>query len=129
MNSNNNRELPKVNALLRNKPVSITNSHPGLAKGLSAVLDPVGDALGKGLRPIGAGVETLTKPVTGAVGGATRPVLGKVAGERDEKMEVLGGDNKDSYEHGKSTLGGHLQTGDNPLGLDQTGKFGFRDEK
>lgn len=74
------------------------------------------------------GVETLTKPITSAVGGITRPILGPVVGEKEEKAEVLGGDNKDSYEHGKDSLGGRLQTGDNPLGLDESGKWGFREE-
>jgi hypothetical protein len=67
-------------------------------------------------------------PLTNAVGGITKPALGPVAGTKEEKAEVIGGDNKDSYEHGKDSLGGQLQTGDNPLGLDQTGKFGFREE-
>ena len=80
------------------------------------------------LRPVGIGVETITKPIVSGVGGITRPALGPVAGEKQEKAEVLGGDNKDSYEHGKDGLGGRLQTGDNPLGLDQSGKWGFREE-
>ena len=73
-------------------------------------------------------METLTKPVASAVGGITRPILGPVVGKKEEKAEVLGGDNKDSYEHGKDSLGGRLQTGDNPLGLDESGKWGFREE-
>ena len=81
------------------------------------------------LSPVGAVVGTVTKPVTSTVGSITRPALGPVAGEKSEKMEVLGGDNKDSYEHGKDSLGGRVQEADNPLGLDQTGKFGFREEK
>lgn len=89
----------------------------------------MGNALGTGLRPVGAVVETVTKPVSDVVGGITKPMLGPIAGAKEEKMEVLGGNNKDSYEHGKQGLGGREQTGDNPLGLDQTGKFGFRDEK
>jgi len=95
---------------------------------LAPVLDPVGKGLGTVLRPIGVGVETLTKPVVSAVGGITRPILGPVLGQKEEKAEVLGGDNKDSYEHGKDSLGGRLQTGDNPMGLDQSGKWGFREE-
>jgi hypothetical protein len=83
--------------------------------------------LGTGLRPIGVGVETITKPLTNAVGGITKPVLGPIVGSKDEKMEVLGGNNKDSYEHTKESIGGKLQTGDNPLGLDQTGRWGFRE--
>ena len=73
------------------------------------------------------GVETITMPLTNAVGGITKPVLGPIAGSKDEKMEVLGGNNKDSYEHTKESIGGKLQTGDNPLGLDQTGRWGFRE--
>jgi hypothetical protein len=61
------------------------------------------------------------------VGGITKPVLGPIAGTKDEKAEVLGGNNLDSYERGKQSLGGNLQTGDNPLGLDQTGKWGFQE--
>jgi hypothetical protein len=53
--------------------------------------------------------------------------LAPIAGDDDEKMEVLGGKNLDSYEHGKQGLGGRVQDAENPLGLDQTGKFGFRD--
>jgi len=39
-------------------------------------------------------------------------------------MDVLGGKNKDSYE-GPEKIAGKEQTGDNPLGLDQTGRWGF----
>jgi len=92
---------------------------------------PVGDALGKGLgtvlSPVGAVVGTITKPVGNAVGGITKPVLGPVTGTQEEKAEVLGGGNKDSYEQGKQSLGGGVQSGENPLGLDQTGKWGFRE--
>ena len=99
--------------------------HLGL---LAPLLDPVGNVLGTGLRPIGVGVETITKPLTNTVGRITKPVLGPVVGSKDERMEVLGGNNKDSYEHTKDSIGGKLQTGDNPLGLDQTGRWGFREE-
>jgi hypothetical protein len=95
---------------------------------LKPVLDPVGKGLGTVLSPVGAVVSGITKPVTHVVGSVTKPALGPVAGTHEEKAEVLGGGNKDSYEHGKDGLGGRLQTGDNPLGLDQTGKFGFRDD-
>lgn len=84
--------------------------------------------MGTVLRPIGVGVETITKPITSTVGSITKPALGPVVGQKEEKAEVLGGNNKDSYEHGKDGLGGRLQTGDNPLGLDQSGKWGFREE-
>jgi hypothetical protein len=96
---------------------------------LQPVLDPVGKGLGTVLSPVGAVVSGITKPLTSVVGSVTKPALGPVVGTHEEKAEVLGGGNKDSYEHGKDSLGGRLQTGDNPLGLDQTGKFGFRDEK
>jgi hypothetical protein len=92
------------------------------------VLDPVGEGLNTVLSPVGAAVGTITKPLTKAVGGITKPALGPVAGEHEEKAEVLGGGNLDSYEHGKQGLGGRLQTGENPLGLDDTGKWGFREE-
>jgi hypothetical protein len=42
-------------------------------------------------------------------------------------MEVVGGKNKDSYA-GPEKIGGKEQTGDNPLGLDQSGRWGFEDE-
>lgn len=95
---------------------------------LAPVLDPVGKGVGTVLRPVGAGVETLTSPITKGVGGITKPALGPVAGSQEEKAEVLGGKNLDSYEHGKGGLGGRLQTADNPLGLDQSGKWGFQEE-
>lgn len=98
-------------------------------KGLLApLLDPVGNVLGTGLRPIGVGVEKLTSPLSSAIGGITKPALGPVVGTKDEKAEILGGNNKDSYEHKKESLGGKVQSGDNPLGLDQTGRWGFRDD-
>lgn len=65
--------------------------------------------------------------MTEGVGGITKPVLGPLAGKQEEKMEVIGGENKDSYAHGKDKLGGRLQTGENPLGLDDTGKWGFEE--
>jgi hypothetical protein len=80
------------------------------------------------LSPVGAVLGTVTKPLGNAVGGITKPVLGPVAGTTDEKAEPLGGKNYDSYEHSKDSLGGQVQTGENPLGLDQTGKWGFREE-
>ncbi|KAF2666247.1 hypothetical protein BT63DRAFT_428022 [Microthyrium microscopicum] len=92
---------------------------------LQPVLDPVGRGLGTVLSPVGAVVGGITKPLTSAVGGITKPVLAPVTGTKDEKAEVIGGGNKDSYEHGKMGLGGREQTGENPLGLDQTGKWGF----
>jgi len=82
---------------------------------LQPVLDPVGKGLGTVLSPVGAVVSGITKPLTSVVGSVTKPALGPVVGTHEE--------------HGKDSLGGRLQTGDNPLGLDQTGKFGFRDEK
>ena len=94
---------------------------------LAPVLDPVGKGLGTVLSPVGAVLGTVTKPLGNAVGGITKPALGPVTGTHEEKAEVIGGNNKDSYEHGKQSLGGRLQTGDNPLGLDQTGKWGFQE--
>jgi len=49
-------------------------------------------------------------------------------GKEEEKAEVLGGKNKDSYEK-KESIGGKEQTGDNPLGLDQTGRWGFAQDQ
>jgi len=96
---------------------------------LAPAADPVGKGLGTVLSPVGAVVGTATKPITSTVGGITKPALGPVTGDKSEKMEVLGGDNKDSYKHGKDSLGGRVQDAENPLGLDQTGKSGFREEK
>jgi hypothetical protein len=48
-------------------------------------------------------------------------------GNEEERMEVVGGKNKDSYA-GPEKIGGKEQTGDNPLGLDQTGRWGFEDD-
>jgi hypothetical protein len=42
-------------------------------------------------------------------------------------MEVVGGKNKDSY-GGPEKIGGKEQTGDNPLGLDQSGRWGFEED-
>ncbi|KAF2404311.1 hypothetical protein EJ06DRAFT_578967 [Trichodelitschia bisporula] len=95
---------------------------------LGTVLDPVGKGLQTVLSPVGAGVGVLTKPIAKGVGGITRPVIGPATGHKEEKMEVIGGNNKDSYVHGKDSLGKREQTADNPLGLDQTGKWGFRNE-
>jgi hypothetical protein len=95
---------------------------------LAPVLDPVGKGVETVLSPVGIVVSTITKPVTNAVGGITRPVVGPFTGNKEEKMEVLGGKNLDSYEHGKDSMGGREQTGDNPLGMDQSGKWGFREE-
>jgi hypothetical protein len=114
-----------VQSLQRSSLRTKTDKAIGL---LAPVLDPVGKGLGTVLRPVGVGVETITKPVGNALGGITRPALGPIAGEKEERAEVIGGNNKDSYEHGKQGLGGRLQTSDNPLGLDQTGKWGFREE-
>ncbi len=46
-------------------------------------------------------------------------------GEDHEKSEVLGGKNKDSYAQNNESIAGKEQTGENPLGLDQTGRWGF----
>lgn len=91
--------------------------------------DPLGKAVGTGLSPLGAGLGKVLQPVGNVVGGITKPALGPIAGNQEEKAEVLGGKNLDSYTHGKDSLGGRVQTADNPLGLDQTGKWGFQEEK
>ncbi|QDS70184.1 hypothetical protein FKW77_006401 [Venturia effusa] len=92
---------------------------------LKYIGDPLGKGLGTVLSPVGAGLGKVTGPLGNAVGGITKPALGPLLGEKEEKAEVLGGDNKDSYVHGKTTLGGHLQTGENPLGLNETGSNEF----
>ncbi|KAF2274760.1 uncharacterized protein EI97DRAFT_99369 [Westerdykella ornata] len=95
---------------------------------LSTVGDPIGKVLNTGLRPVGAPLEKVTKPLGDAVGGTTKPALGPLMGTKEERMEIIGGDNKDSYLHRPEKIAGKEQTGDNPLGLDQTGRWGFRDE-
>lgn len=95
---------------------------------LSGIGDPIGKGLETGLKPVGVALSPVTNTLGSSVGGITKPALGPLVGEKKERAEVLGGDNKDSYVHGKDSLGGRLQTGDNPLGLDQTGKWGFREE-
>lgn len=93
-------------------------------------LTTTGNVLGTALRPIGAPLEKgVTGPLGNALGGATRPALGPLMGEKDERSELLGGSNKDSYESKPETIAGKEQTGDNPLGLDQTGRWGFADDE
>ncbi|OSS48871.1 hypothetical protein B5807_06828 [Epicoccum nigrum] len=97
---------------------------------LSKIGDPVGSVLGTALRPIGAPLEKgVTGPLGNALGGATRPALGPLMGEKEERSELLGGDNKDSYESRPEKIAGKEQTGDNPLGLDQTGRWGFQEDE
>lgn len=92
-------------------------------------IHPTGKVLGTALRPIGAPLEKgVTGPLGNAVGGTTRGALGPLMGHEEEKSEVLGGKNKDSYEK-KESIGGKEQTGDNPLGLDQTGRWGFEGDQ
>jgi hypothetical protein len=89
-----------------------------------------GSVLGTALRPIGAPLEKgVTGPLGNALGGATRPALGPLMGEKEERSELLGGDNKDSYESRPEKIAGKEQTGDNPLGLDQTGRWGFQEDE
>ena len=96
---------------------------------LSKIGDPAGKVLGTALRPIGAPLEKgVTGPLGNALGNVTRPTLGPLMGEEHEKAEVLGGQNKDSYASGPDKIGGKEQTGGNPLGLDQSGRWGFEDE-
>jgi hypothetical protein len=88
-----------------------------------------GKVLGTALRPVGAPLEKgVTGPLGNALGNVTRPVLGPLMGDEEQKSELLGGKNKDSYESRPETIAGKEQTGDNPLGLDQTGRWGFEDE-
>jgi hypothetical protein len=47
-------------------------------------------------------------------------------GEKHEKSELLG---CDSYESKPESIAGKEQTGGNPLGLDQTGRWGFADDE
>ncbi|KAL1598702.1 hypothetical protein SLS60_007842 [Paraconiothyrium brasiliense] len=95
---------------------------------LAPLADPVGKALNTGLRPLGAPLEKITGPLGNAVGGSTRGALGPMLGEKEERSELLGGNNVDSYSK-KESLGGKEQTGQNPLGLDQTGRWGFEEGK
>ncbi|KAF2120172.1 hypothetical protein BDV96DRAFT_566808 [Lophiotrema nucula] len=95
---------------------------------LSPLGDPLGKALNTGLRPLGAPLEKVTGPLGNAVGGSTRGAVAPLLGEKKERMEAIGGDNKDSYEHKPEKIAGKEQTGENPLGLDQTGRWGFEDE-
>ncbi|KAI8932932.1 hypothetical protein NX059_010403 [Plenodomus lindquistii] len=95
---------------------------------LSKIGDPAGKVLGTALRPLGAPLEKgLTGPLGNALGGTTRGALGPLMGTEEEKSELLGGKNKDSYA-GEEKLGGREQTGENPLGLDQSGRWGFEEE-
>ncbi|KAH7406780.1 hypothetical protein DE146DRAFT_630069 [Phaeosphaeria sp. MPI-PUGE-AT-0046c] len=95
---------------------------------LSAVGDPAGRVLNTALRPIGYPLEKgVTGPLGNAVGGGTRGVLGPLLGNEDERMEIVGGKNKDSYDSGPDKIAGKEQTGQNPLGLDQSGKWGFEE--
>ncbi|PZD29011.1 hypothetical protein A1F96_05449 [Pyrenophora tritici-repentis] len=97
---------------------------------LSAIGDPVGNVLGTALRPIGAPLEKgVTGPLGNALGGTTRPALGPLLGHDEERSELLGGENKDSYESRPDKIAGREQTGQNPLGLDGSGRWGFEEEK
>jgi hypothetical protein len=97
---------------------------------LPASLTITGNVLGTVLRPVGAPLEKgVTGPLGNTLGGATRPALGPLMGEKQERSELLGGDNKDSYESKPESIAGKEQTGDNPLGLDQTGRWGFADDE
>jgi hypothetical protein len=70
----------------------------------------------------------VTGPLGNALGNVTRGTLGPLMGEEHEKAEILGGQNKDSYEATPEKIGGKEQTGENPLGLDQTGRWGFEED-
>lgn len=87
-----------------------------------------GKVLGTALRPIGAPLEKgVTGPLGNALGGTTRSALGPLMGTEEQRSEYLGGKNKDSYETPEK-IGGKEQTGENPLGLDQTGRWGFAED-
>lgn len=89
---------------------------------------PPGKVLHTTLRPIGAPLEKgVTGPLGNALGGTTRGVLGPLMGNEEERMEVVGGKNRDSYDSGPDKIGGKKQTGENPLGLDQSGRWGFEE--
>ncbi|KAF2715725.1 hypothetical protein K504DRAFT_368011 [Pleomassaria siparia CBS 279.74] len=91
---------------------------------LSGIGDPLGKVLNTGLKPLGYPLGKVTEPLGNALGGTTRGAVGPLMGHQDEKMEVVGGKNSDSY--GKpEKIAGKEQTGENPLGLDQTGRWGF----
>ncbi|KAH7109830.1 hypothetical protein B0J11DRAFT_448585 [Dendryphion nanum] len=120
--SNNKEHIPTTN---EEKEDEQQKGSGGL---LSPLGDPLGKALNTGLRPIGAPLEKITGPLGNALGGGTRGALGPLLGEKSERSELLGGDNKDSYESRPEKIAGKEQTGQNPLGLDQTGRWGFKDE-
>jgi hypothetical protein len=85
--------------------------------------------LGTALRPVGAPLEkAVTGPLGEALGGTTRGALGPLLGHDEERSELLGGKNVDSYSKPEK-IAGKEQTGQNPLGLDQTGRWGFADEE
>ncbi|KAF1995623.1 hypothetical protein P154DRAFT_623862 [Amniculicola lignicola CBS 123094] len=111
-----------------NNPTDEEPEQKGTGGLLSPLGDPLGSALETSLSPLGAGLSKITGPVGNALGGTTRGALGPLMGEKDEKMEVVGGNNKDSYEHKAEKIAGKEQTGQNPLGLDETGRWGFREE-
>ncbi|KAF1837414.1 hypothetical protein BDW02DRAFT_518998, partial [Decorospora gaudefroyi] len=65
---------------------------------LSSIGDPIGATLNTTLRPIGAPLEkAVTGPLGSALGGTTRPALGPLMGHEEERSELLGGKNVDSY--------------------------------
>ncbi|KAF1813313.1 hypothetical protein P152DRAFT_457674 [Eremomyces bilateralis CBS 781.70] len=118
--------VPKDNPSSTNPQDPSSDQQPYRAS-IHHLADPAGAALSTTLQPLGSAVSTLTTPLTKAVGGITRPVLGPLTGEKEEKMEVLGGENRDSYKHGKESVAGRERTGKNPLGLEEG--WGFREEE
>jgi len=118
-------------------PSSLSPSPPPLPPHSPSPIQPssnnhttTGNVLGTALRPLGAPLEKgVTGPLGNALGGTTRPALGPLMGHEEEKSELLGGQNKDSYESKPESIAGKEQTGQNPLGLDQTGRWGFQDEE
>ena len=65
-----------------------------------------GNALGTGLRPLGAALETtVTGPLGNLVGEATRGTLGPFLGNREERLEILGGEDKENRKQGQENSG------------------------
>ncbi|KAI7201066.1 hypothetical protein D0869_01384 [Hortaea werneckii] len=90
------------NKLPDNAPDGPLDENKGL---LSAVGDPLGQVLDKGLRPIGQ--------VTGAIG---RPSGEAAMGLKEQAKEEAGHKDKEEKPGGER-IGGNPQTGQNPLGL------------
>ncbi|KAI7085621.1 hypothetical protein KC356_g5717 [Hortaea werneckii] len=90
------------NKLPDNAPDGPLDENKGL---LSAVGDPLGQVLDKGLRPVGQ--------VTGAIG---RPSGDAAMSLKEQAKEEAGHKDKEEKPGGER-IGGNPQTGQNPLGL------------